>query len=183
MGTSGQSRRRARRVTTPCHSEGETQGGHDLHSSARAAVPEPGREHKRLEVFVGKWINEGQTVARADASSRTILTSDVNDWMPGGFFVLHTAYGRIGNMHVGGAEIISYDTASQTYRAHVFDNRGAISTDEVTVQGDTWTWKGATTGATAVFTDDGKTLGAHHVRLDADGTWVPAMEVTVTKVE
>jgi hypothetical protein len=32
--------------------------------------------------------------------------------MPGGFFVLHTAYGRIGDTAVGGTEIIGYDAES-----------------------------------------------------------------------
>src|SRR6185437_10688480 len=63
--------------------------------------------------------------------------SDVYEWMPGRFFVLHTAYGRIGIMDVGGTEIISYDAASKTYRSHFFDSKGNISTHELTVQGDT----------------------------------------------
>jgi hypothetical protein len=33
-----------------------------------------------------------------------------------------------------------------------------------------------------VFTDNGKTQTAHHERLDDDGNWVPAMDVTLTKV-
>lgn len=147
--------------------------------------PAPGAAHKRLEVFVGKWINEGQTVASPDAPALPIRTSDIYEWMPGGFFILHTAYGRIGDYDVGGTEIIGYDEATQTYRSYFFDSQGGISTDELTVtaQGDTWTWKGATTSCTAVFSDNGKTQTAHHVRLDADGRWVPSMEVTLTKVE
>jgi hypothetical protein len=43
-----------------------------------------------------------------------ILVSDVYEWAPGRFFVIHPAYGRIG---VGGVEIIGYDTASQKYRS------------------------------------------------------------------
>ena len=50
----------------------------------------PGAEHKLLDVFIGKWINEGHTAASADAPSVKILTSDVYEWVPGGFFVLHT---------------------------------------------------------------------------------------------
>ena len=50
-------------------------------ASTTAHAPQPpsgpGAEHKRLDVFVGTWINEGQTVASADAPSVPILTSDV----------------------------------------------------------------------------------------------------------
>src|SRR5260370_36613418 len=87
---------------------------------------QPGPEHKLLEVFIGKWMNEGQTIAGASAPAVKILTSDVYEWMPGGFFVLHTAYGRIGNMGVGGTEILGYDAASKQYRSHFFDSQGHI---------------------------------------------------------
>jgi Protein of unknown function (DUF1579) len=145
--------------------------------------PKPGADHKRLEVFIGKWINEGQTIASADAPSVKILTSDIYEWMPGRFFVLHIAYGRIGNIDVGGTEIIGYDAASKKYRSHFFDSQGNISTDDLAVQGDTWMWTGERTRTTAVFTDNGKTQTARHERLDDSGNWVPSMDVTLTKVE
>ena len=143
----------------------------------------PGPEHKRLDVFIGKWINEGHTIASAQAASVKILTSDVYEWVPGGFFVLHTAYGRIGTDDVGGVEIISYDAASKQYHSHFFDSQGNISTDAFSIQGDTCTWTGEKTRCTALFTNNGKTQTAHHERLDESGNWVPAMDVTLTKVE
>jgi hypothetical protein len=66
---------------------------------------EPGPEHRLLGIFIGKWINEGQTIVSGDIPVIKILTSDVYEWMLGRFFVLHTAYGRIGSMDVGGTEI------------------------------------------------------------------------------
>jgi hypothetical protein len=145
--------------------------------------PKPGPEHERLGVFIGKWINEGHTTASAGAPPLKILTSDVYEWVPGRFFVLHTAYGRIGGTGVGGVEIIGYDAASQTYRSHFFDSQGNQTTDELTVEDDTWTWRGAQTRTTVVFGDDGTTQTAHHERSDDGVTWVPSMEVTLNKVE
>ncbi len=145
-------------------------------------APKPGPEHKRLEVFIGRWINEGYTVETALAPSLKITTSDVYEWMPGGFFVLHTAYGRIGNIDVGGTEILSYDSASKKYWSRFYDSGGNIQEAELTVDGDSWTWRGPATGCTAIFTDDGKTQTAHHVRL-VNGNWVPSMEVVLTKIE
>lgn len=97
-----------------------------------------GSEHQRLQVFIGKWINEGQTVASADVPAAKILVSDVYEWVPGGFFVLHAAYGRIGNVDVGGIEIIGYDAASKTYRTHFFDSQGNISSHELTEHNGVW---------------------------------------------
>ncbi len=144
-------------------------------------APQPGPEHKRLQIFIGKWINEGYTVAAPGAPSVKILTSDVYEWMPGGFFVLHTAYGLIGNMAVGGTEILGYDRATGKYFTRFYDSRGNVHEGDLAVDGDTWTWKGDGTGCTALFTENGRVQTAHHVRLDDSGNWVPAMEVVLTK--
>jgi hypothetical protein len=42
-------------------------------------APKPRPEHARLEVFIGKWINEGETMATPDAPASKIVTSDVYD--------------------------------------------------------------------------------------------------------
>lgn len=145
-------------------------------------APGPGAEHRRLEVFIGKWINEGQTIPVGDEPAVRILTSDVYEWMAGGFFVLHTAYGRIGGVGVGGTEIIGYDPASKSYRSILYDSQGNINEDRLTFEGDTWTWAGATHRAFAVFTDDGRTQTCRHERLDENGQWVHAMDVVLVKV-
>jgi hypothetical protein len=155
---------------------------HETPLQSQQPALQPGPEHKRLDVFIGKWINEGHTVEAPGAPSVKILTSDIYEWMPGGFFVLHTAYGRIGDIDVGGTEILGYDQATKNYFTHFYDSRGAFHEGELMADGDSWTWKGDTTGCTAVFTEQGKIQTAHHVRLDETGSWVPAMEVVLTKV-
>jgi Protein of unknown function (DUF1579) len=92
-----------------------------------AEAPEPRPEHRRLEVFIGKWINEGETVPVGGTSPARILTSDVYEWIPGRFAVLHTAYGRMGELDVGGVEIIGYDAESGTYTSHFFDSQGLVT--------------------------------------------------------
>lgn len=115
-----------------------------------------------------------------------ILTIDAYEWMPGGFFVLHTAYGRVCDIEVGGTEIIGYDTASKRYMTHVFDSQGNSSSQELTAsgeRGDTWRWSGEMARCcTAIFSDHGKTQMSHHERLDEHDHGVPSMEVTLTKV-
>jgi hypothetical protein len=54
-------------------------------------VPERDSRHEALGVLIGKWINQGHTVATAEVPSVPILTSDVYEWAPGGFFVVHSA--------------------------------------------------------------------------------------------
>lgn len=139
-------------------------------------------ELERLNFFIGKWMNEGYTVESAEAPSLKITTSDVYEWLPGRFFVLHTAYGRIGNMDVGGMEVLGYDAATRKFFSRFYDSAGNIHEADLTADGDRWTWQGETTGCTAVFSENGKVQTAHHVRLDENGNWIPSMEVVLTKV-
>ena len=143
----------------------------------------PGPEHRRLDILVGRWINEGETVASEGAPAMKILTSDVYEWMPGGFFLLHTAYGRIGDVDVGGTEIIGYDEASKTYRTHFFDSQGNVTNEELTIRDGVWTWQGKATRAMGTFSADGRTVSVRHERSDDGVTWVPGMEITLCKVE
>ncbi len=142
---------------------------------------EPGPEHRALDVFIGKWINEGETVAGDAAPAMKILTSDVYEWMPGGFFVLHTAYGTVGGTGVGGTEIIGWDPEARVYRSQFFDSQGGVSMHELTLRDGLWTWQGEATRCEATFSDDGRVQTAHHQRSQGSG-WVPSMEVVLTRV-
>jgi Protein of unknown function (DUF1579) len=142
-----------------------------------------GPEQARLDVLIGRWITDGHTVARPGAPATKILASDVYEWAPGGFFVVHPAYGRIGDADVGGVEIIGYDAETESYRAQFFDSFGNVSTSTVTVQGDTWTWSGERTRCTSVLSEDGKTFTAHHQRSSAGVTCEPSMEVVLRRVD
>jgi hypothetical protein len=78
-----------------------------------------------------------------------IVASDVYEWGPGAQFVVHTACGRAGELGSGGVEIIRYDAEGRTYRTHFFDNQGAVTEEELTIDGLSWTWQGSGRAATA----------------------------------
>ena len=141
-----------------------------------------GPEYDRLEVLIGKWINVGKTEPMGDETPLDITTSDIYEWLPGKYWILHTAYGRLGNMDVGGVEMIGYDREAGKYVSYFYDSRGDVSEHEIIVDGNTMTWKGKVTACSAVFTEQAKVQTAHHVRLDANGKWLPSMEVVLTKV-
>ena len=84
-----------------------------------------GRDERLLDVFIGRWINQGETIEDDGRPPVPILTSDVYEWGPGGRFVVHSAYGRIGDTDVGGLEIIRWDAESGRFRTHFFDSEGA----------------------------------------------------------
>jgi hypothetical protein len=148
--------------------------------STAGPVPVRDARHGALGVLIGKWINEGRTVASAETPSLPILTSDVYEWAPGGFFVVHSAYGKIGENSVGGVEIIGVDVDG--YFSTIYDSFGNAQTSRMEVDGDVIRWLGERTRCTATITDDGSTQVARH-EASADGaTWAPSMEVTLSKV-
>lgn len=146
-------------------------------------APERGPEHRRLEVFIGKWINEGETVATPDAPAAKILTSDVYEWIPGRFSVLHTAYGRIGDLDAGGVEIIGYDPEVGKYTSHFFDGQGHVTVDELLHADGKWIWQGERIRTTSTFSDDGKVQHSLHEQSDDGVEWRAAMDVTLRRVD
>jgi hypothetical protein len=68
----------------------ESRGRRDVEKTDQTAPARDSR-HEALAVLIGSWINEGHTIGTAEISSVPILTSDVYEWAPGGFFVVHSA--------------------------------------------------------------------------------------------
>ena len=90
---------------------------------------------------------------------------------------------RVGDIDVGGVEMIGYNRETGKYVSYFYDSRGNVSEHEIVGEGDKMSWKGEITGCTAVFTENGKVQTANHVRLDENGQWVPSMKVVLRKVD
>jgi len=147
-----------------------------------AAGPTPGDAHRALDAWVGRWINQGHTIDEHGNPGLSITTSDVYEWAPGGFFVLHTAYGRIGDFDGGGVEVIGYDAERGEYTSQLFDSGGNHSTHRLVANGDTWTYFGDSTRATVEFSDGNTVQTVLHERTDDGSTFVPSMRVILRKV-
>jgi len=136
--------------------------------------------HRALDVLIGSWVNEGQTVNAPQVPSAAILTSDVYQWAPGGFFVVHSAYGKIGDASVGGIEIIG--VGGDAYLSTLYDSFGNVHRSRVEIDGEVIRWIADRTRCTATITDGGTTQVARH-ESSADGvSWTPSMDVTLRKV-
>jgi Protein of unknown function (DUF1579) len=141
------------------------------------------RELDALEIFIGRWITVGSTVAAAEAPSQQIAASDVYEWMPGRSFVLHTAYGRIGDLGVGGTEIIGYDRERGCFHTHFFDSGGNIIQEVLSCDDGVWTWQGETLRARSVFSADGGVQNCQHQASPDGERWNDTMTVVLRKVE
>jgi Protein of unknown function (DUF1579) len=144
------------------------------------AAPVRDHRHQALAVLIGKWINEGHTIASGDIPSVPILTSDVYEWAPGGFFVVHSAYGKIGETSVGGVEIIGVD--GEEYQSTFYDSFGNVHRSQMEIKGDVLRWAGDRTRSTVTMTDGGMSQVARHESSPDGVTWAPSMDVTLRKV-
>ena len=145
------------------------------------SAPVRDARHRALDVLIGSWINEGQTVNAAQVPSAAILTSDVYEWAPGGFFVVHSAYGKIGDASVGGVEIIGVD--GDAYLSTLYDSFGNVHRSRVAIEGEVIRWIGDRTRCTATITDRGTTQVARHESSTDGVSWTPSMDVTLRKVD
>jgi len=161
----------------------KSSGASEVPTARIAGGKQRAPELERLDAFIGQWITEGATVGSHDADPAQIVASDIYQWLPGGHFVMHPAYGRIGSLEVGGLEVIGYDPATGNYRTHFFDSQGNIVVETLSYRDGTWTWQGAHVRCTGVFTEGGKVLTARHERSDDGIHWVPSMTVTLRKIE
>src|SRR5262249_4089848 len=99
-------------------------------------------ELEQLNVFIGRWMTEGETVAEPGAPTVAIVASDIYQWLPGEYFVMHPAYGRIGAIAVGGVEIIGFDPETRQFQTYFFDSQGNASRQTLSCRENVWTWQG-----------------------------------------
>jgi hypothetical protein len=136
--------------------------------------------HQALAVLIGNWINEGHTIETAEIPSVPILTSDIYEWAPGGFFVVHSAFGKIGDTSVGGVEIIGVEGGA--YCSTFYDSFGNVHRSRLEIEGDVIRWIGDQTRCTVTMSDGGMTQIARH-ESSADGvSWTASMDVTLRKI-
>jgi Protein of unknown function (DUF1579) len=140
-------------------------------------------EHDLLNSLIGKWMTEGETISNDGSPALKIQASDIYEWVPGQFFVVHTAYGRIGEQSVGGIELIGFDEQAGVFRTHFFDSRGNVSTQELTFRDGVWMWSGAHARARGVLSKDGTAMPTRHEWSDDGTVWRPSMDVTLRKIQ
>jgi hypothetical protein len=143
----------------------------------------PGPEHASSRSSSASGSNEGATVPEGDEPPAKILTSDVYEWIPGRFAVLHTAYGRLGDMDVGGVEIIAYDPESDKYTSYFFDSQGHVTLGELLYDDGKWIWNGERIRTTSTFSEDGKVQRSLHEQSEDGTNWQLAMDVTLRRVD
>jgi hypothetical protein len=156
-------------------------------SNTQSSQTRPGPEHRKLGVFLGKWHTTGEVAATESTAAAKVDSIDIYEWYPGEFFLVHDADSRVGDDAIKSMEIIGYDAERRCYVAPFFDSTGGFGTEEIRLDGNTWTWRGSNVMGVkehrciAVVSDDGKTVTARHEKSDDGNNWTLWMDVTLTK--
>jgi hypothetical protein len=160
-------------------------------------APTPGPETQRLGALVGRWRSEGQIVGDSPV---LIAGTDVYEWLPGGFFLVHHVDVVIGEQKVQAIEIIGeYDSATDSFTGRAYDNLGNITIMRARVDDDAvWTFTGAgdiapvarpssadASGAvrsTLRVSPDKSSMTAKWERSDDGAAWQPWMQMLFTRM-
>jgi hypothetical protein len=122
-------------------------------AQAPPGPPKPGPEAKKLGVFVGKWIADGDVKpgGMLGPGGKSPGTESC-EWTSGGFAVLCRESATVPGMgKITDVSITSYDVEAKNYVFFQVNNWGAIWTARGTLDGDTWIW-------TSQDTVNGKTM-------------------------
>ncbi len=111
-----------------------------LTAAGLAQMSKPGPEHKKLEVFAGSWILEGDLKASEMGPGGKMTENEKCEWMEGEYFlVCHTDFKS--SMGSGtGISVLGYSTDDKVYTYREFNSWGEFDDSVGSVNGDTWTW-------------------------------------------
>jgi Protein of unknown function (DUF1579) len=166
-------------------------------SPERTGPPEPGPEVQRLGALVGRWRSEGHVVADPPV---TVTGTDIYEWLPGGFFLVHHVDVVVGEQKVQAIEIIGeHDPATDSFACRAYDNEGNVTLMRASVDDEgVWTFTGGGDVAAAARPDaaeppaavrstltvavDGNTMTAKWERREEGSAWQPWMDMTFTRM-
>ena len=160
-------------------------------------APQPGPETRRLGALVGRWRSEGHVVGEPPVP---IEGTDVYEWLPGEFFLVHHVDVVVGDQKVQAIEIIGeYDPAADSFIGRAYDNLGNVTIMHARVDdGGVWTFTGAgdvapaarpssadgggAVRSTLTVSPDKRNMTARWERSDDGSAWQPWMRMLFTRL-
>jgi uncharacterized protein DUF1579 len=152
------------------------------HVQAIEVPPTLGPDHRRLDVFVGRWTAEGHTEAKASRPSEIMTHQHTYEWLPGRFHIIHRWAGRIGVHDSQGVEIIGYDEGADASEVHFFDSDGWTRIYQARARDRVWTFTGTRERGSVMFSDDGQTMLTHWDRSLDGVSWERLCDVKAMRV-
>jgi len=151
--------------------------------------PQRSAAHRQLDVFVGTWRARGlsfggpeQVAADPRALAVSWTSEETYEWLPGGFFMLHTWDAKVGTHPFKGTEILGYDESEGGYFSRMFDNGGNHPEYTATVNGNVWIFTEESTRAAVTMSNDGNRMDLRWEWRQGEGEWLPLCDRTANRV-
>jgi hypothetical protein len=93
---------------------------------------------KRLDVFAGKWILEGEQYAGPVGPEAEVDAVETYEWLQGGKWMVHRFDGHVGKVPAACIEIIGYDAQAGSYPSQTFYDNGILNKWNASVRDRTW---------------------------------------------
>ena len=145
-------------------------------------MTKPTAEHLALSVFAGKWITQGTIRATKDAAASEMRAIDQYEWLPGGFFMLHTVDAVIAGSPSQSIEVIGYDAEQACYVTRSYDDLGTSDGFTARLKGQAWSIDGEKVRFSGGFKADGAVLTGIWEQRSGQGRWSPWMDIELRKV-
>lgn len=140
----------------------------------------PTERERRLDILRGVWRTVITMLDTGGRPGERYVATDTYRWLEGGFFLLHEVDALMGEDHVVALEIIRADPVGPGYLTNSFDSSGNATDYVAELDDRTWTMVSKRDRFAGTFSPDHLILTGHWERHD-DGTWVPWMNVTLTR--
>lgn len=146
----------------------------------------PSEELNRLEIFIGKWIVQGQNLEAAAIGANTIVKGETNySWLAGHYFILCRWERQFEGGQHSGIGIMGYEEDRSFLSLTNYDNLGFKRAYEVQCNSKSHTWRftGQRERATIAFSKDGNSFIENWELLSEGSTWKPLCSLQGTKVK
>ena len=155
---------------------------------AQMAMPKPGPEHKKLDMFAGAWMLDGDMKPSPMGPGGKMTENEKCEWMEGGFFLVCHADFKSAMGDGAGISVMGYSTDDKTYTYREFNSWGEFDDSKGSVDGDTWTWTsdekmgGMTMKGRFIMKVTSATSYSFSYEMSEDGAkWTNVMEGKATK--
>lgn len=108
-------------------------------------TPTPGPEQKNLAYFIGNWKLEGEIKPGPMGPGGKFTSTEHDEWLPGGFFVVGHSQGTSSMGKEIALAIYGYDSTKKVYTFDEFNNAGQTVHATGAFDGKVWTWSSEST--------------------------------------
>ncbi|HET6227770.1 MAG TPA: DUF1579 family protein [Bacteroidia bacterium] len=156
-----------------------------IYKTRKVAVklPEPSIELKKLQVFVGKWLVEGQNFSEAPFAANTDFTGvQTYDWLPGNFYMVGKWDRQFSEEEHIGIGMYGFHPDTRELCLTTYDNRGDERAFTIDSYRHIWKFTGKNMRGTIIFSSDEQTF-IEDWELLKNFAWVPLCTIKSTKLK